>query len=345
MRVLAAFAARSRSRSVSLVQLWRVWRRAGMQEEMDIHFGAPQVQEQENSQQEANSGARENRENLSRRASGSGESFQARKRTRSGLSGGRSGVPILAIPGIRDKSLAISGPRDAQLLCMAHDVEEIRRPGWDWRTQPRQRLGCGRQAEDLASVTFGCPLAESTVHAGMLQVASLVGVQRVRYVTPAAALALTRLLKPRELERGSNNQEYQRLIDSIHCSLVFVAVMPGNGHYTLVVCYRTSLREDWRIEYQDSLPGQSAAHHVAAGKLLDTLDFFKPGESMPVSQPGDQADNWSGGLQVLLNLESALMRLCGWRHDSRMSLRTACGWLNGRLGNIAGGFSTEFLRC
>ena len=211
-------------------------------------------------------------------------------------------TPLLEVPGL-DRS----HDPDSPLAMLQLGVPS----GIRWRRTICSRLGCGPRALTLQRVNAGDCLEASTVHAGMLQLASQANALGVLYLTPLATFILATSVTEEELANGSNLLEYNNLVANVHASLALVAVMQALGHYTLVVCTRQQLSAPWRIEYTDSLATPSAHCQAAMSRMLEMLDFMEPNVELPCVSTGEQQDSWSGGLWALAHLEVALHRMRG----------------------------------
>ena len=190
------------------------------------------------------------------------------------------------------------------------------------------RLSCGSCAETLELVEPGRRLEVATVRAGMLQLAAQVGAPGVLHLTPAAVFCMAYLVEEQELQQGFNLVEFQNLVDQIHSSLVFLAVIYTCGHYSLVICTRSSLAVPWDIWYGDSVPRQSPQCHMVATRLLTMLDFLEPDQVVPASDPGSQGEEWASGLWCLAALERELARLAGVPLPPVLDLLALAGRLN-----------------
>ena len=109
----------------------------------------------------------------------------------------------------------------------------------------KSQLGCGPGCQSLQPVEWGTSMEASTLHAGCLEIATRLDTPDWVFIPPSASVALS--IFDQHEARGSNQEEFARLLSSVAASCCVSVPVWAQGHYTYLRCERASVDVQWNL--------------------------------------------------------------------------------------------------
>jgi hypothetical protein len=181
------------------------------------------------------------------------------------------------------------------------DYQHFRTPS---KVAIKTLLGCGADCQTLEPVQTGRSLEASTLHAGCLELQTRMRLPDWVIISPSASVSLSTHEAAQDFTRGTNKEQFQKLLDEIAASTTVSVPVWASGHYTYLHAEKSSLVPSWQLVYTDSLPGEAVSCYQAATSVAKRLGLLEPAGQLPHSTPGQQRDGWSCGLWVLQEMEA-----------------------------------------